>query len=80
MVFSIGLVSIAMYDVINIRRTSGDPTTSVNDVAVSSATTINNPGYRESGGSGENEKEKFLFEISIFIPKYNSLPNQKLRF
>lgn len=54
MVLSIGLVSIALYDVIYTLRTSGDPTTtSIADVAVTSGTTINNPGYRESNRTGK---------------------------
>lgn len=48
-ILSIGLVVVALYDVIFTFRVSGDPTKSmVVDVNATSATTINNPGYRES--------------------------------
>ena len=48
-ILSIGLVVVALYDVIFTFRVSGDPTSSmVVDVNAVSATTINNPGYRES--------------------------------
>lgn len=49
MVFSIGLVVIALYDVIFTLRASGDPTISSMDIP---ATTINNPGFRETSCPG----------------------------
>lgn len=53
-ILSIGLVVVALYDVIFMLRVSGDPTKSVIDVPSESATTINNPGYRESRSGKES--------------------------
>lgn len=52
-ILSIALVVVALYDVIFTLRVSGDPTKC--EVTVASATTINNPGYRETR-SGKNCK------------------------
>lgn len=64
MVLTFGLVSIALYDVIYTLRTSGDPTTSIADSA--SATTINNPGYRESDRTGEKSLINCLLKLDPF--------------
>lgn len=63
MVLTIGLVSIALYDVIYTLRTSADPTTSIVDLTNTSATTINNPGYRESTRTGKWKN----FDINYLI-------------
>lgn len=50
---AIGLVVLALYDVLFTLRVSGDPTLSVIDLTGASATTINNPGFRDGRGNGK---------------------------
>lgn len=61
------LVVVALYDVIFTLRVSGDPTESVIDVTMASATTINNPGYRESRSGKEYKLLQLHFLILTFI-------------
>lgn len=54
-VFEIGLVVMALYDVIFTIRHAGDPTRITPDRSV---TTINNPGFRENNQTGELRRMK----------------------
>lgn len=58
---SIGLVVLALYDVIFTLRVSGDPTLTVIDMTGAAATTINNPGFRDGRGNGKYLKKCFSF-------------------
>ncbi|XP_013112168.1 uncharacterized protein LOC106090504 [Stomoxys calcitrans] len=46
-VLSIGLFVLALYDVLYSKRPGGDPTMMIDAASPSSATTINNPGFKE---------------------------------
>lgn len=48
--FAIGLLVMALYDVIFTLRHAGDPTTTALNIT---ATTINNPGFRENTQTGK---------------------------
>lgn len=58
------MVSIVIYDVIYTLRISGDPTSIVD---VPCATTINNPGYRESGRSGKLKRKTVPISFDDFF-------------
>lgn len=50
---TIGLFVMALYDVMFSRRSGGDPTMSV-ETTESTATTYNNPGFRDGARGGRN--------------------------
>lgn len=57
-VLSIGLFVLALYDVLYSKRPGGDPTMMIDAASPSSATTINNPGFKEpktKNGKPENQ-------------------------